>query len=155
MNEKARVLDSPAIINMRGRIEGMFFTVSGVIGELRDLQSRSMADSMIAEGRLTLREPSKSALGDIDKFVREKNMQDLLSETDIKVLALALELKAPVVTDDYDVQNCCKLLGIDFERVSKVGIRKAYAWRRVCRGCGMGCDAEFCEVCGSGTKTER
>jgi len=77
-----------------------------------------------------------------------------LSETDLKVLAKALDEKEKgndvvLVTDDYSIQNVAMALGIKFETVVRQGISKGFKWVRVCKGCGRKIDSEICPICGS------
>ncbi|MCQ4153688.1 MAG: NOB1 family endonuclease [Archaeoglobi archaeon] len=77
-----------------------------------------------------------------------------LSETDLKVLAKALDEKEKgnevvLVTDDYSIQNVAMALGIKFETVVHQGISKGFKWVRVCKGCGRKIDSEICPICGS------
>jgi rRNA maturation endonuclease Nob1 len=70
-------------------------------------------------------EPKKETIEFIKKTIKKKSAIFLkkLSETDIKILALAYELKLPVATDDYRIQNALKYLGLKFFPVLFRGIR--------------------------------
>ncbi|MCS7144602.1 MAG: NOB1 family endonuclease [Archaeoglobaceae archaeon] len=79
-----------------------------------------------------------------------------LSETDLKVLAKALDEKEKgnevvLVTDDYSIQNVAMALGINFENVIHPRISKGFKWVRVCRGCGRKVDSNICPICGCET----
>ncbi len=141
------VIDSPAVFLRK--VHGEAVTVPEVVDEILDDESRlyfSLKDVRVEEAK----EPYISRVisaakktGDIYK----------LSETDIKVLAKALELvnlrKAVLVTDDYSIQNVARTLGIEVEVVVQPGISKAFKWVKVCKGCGRRVDGDVCPVCGS------
>jgi rRNA maturation endonuclease Nob1 len=81
-----------------------------------------------------------------------------LSETDLQLLALAIELKerglSPLIaTDDYSIQNVAKQLGIEFAPLATFGIRRRLEWLRYCPACHKTYPSEYkssnCEVCGT------
>ena len=78
-----------------------------------------------------------------------------LSETDISVIALALELNGKIVTDDYAIQNVARRLGIDYLPLKEKGIKDVWKWTYRCTGCGRFFEEyhEVCPICGSSLKT--
>jgi len=90
---------------------------------------------------------------EIVKFVQEKaaSSGDRLSDTDMEVLALALEKDGTLVTDDYSLQNVASILGIEFIPVEKPGIKEERTWIFICQGCKRKFQKEMdeCPVCGS------
>jgi len=84
-----------------------------------------------------------------------------LSDVDLEVLALTIDLQASLVTDDYRLQNICKSEGIQFESVQTSGAKEQWNWEMRCTGCRrtkpVAKDARRskkdavadCEVCGS------
>lgn len=142
------VIDSCAIF-MKKRYKDMI-TVPEVIEEIKDENSKlflSIIDLRVENAELEFIEKVKNIAtesGDIHK----------LSDTDIKLIAKALELKekgAVLVTDDYAIQNIASLLNIQVDNILQPTIGKTYRWTRVCRGCGREVDTETCPVCGSET----
>lgn len=149
-----KVLDSSGIINARDReIEGRFLTVPEVKTEIKDIQARLKFEAAVAEKKITFEEPSKKAIIEVRDAAEKNGALSMLSGTDIKVLALAHERNLPILTDDYDVQNMCLILGLDFERVSMRGIKARLAWKKKCSACGREYvrDIAECEACGSRT----
>lgn len=115
----------------------------------------------IENGKLKMRTPdiifiekvkaSASAVGDFF----------FLSETDLQVLALALQLKTQgytplIATDDYSIQNVAKHLGIEFASLATFGIRHPLKWVRYCPACRRKYPADYkskiCLVCGTELK---
>lgn len=103
------VIDASAIINAK-HAEGV--TVPEVINELKDFESRELAQARIAEGKLSILSPSKSSV-----HAAKEKASPKLSSTDLRVLALALELKQELITDDYALQLSAKALGLKFKPV--------------------------------------
>jgi len=77
---------------------------------------------------------------------------DSLSDADISILALANEIGATIVTDDYGIQNIASVMGLDAISAKTEGIEKEFIWGRKCTGCGKKYPPGkemVCEVCGS------
>jgi UPF0271 protein len=76
---------------------------------------------------------------------------DVLSETDVRLLAAAFELDATLVTDDYAVQNVADRLDVRVEVIAREGISEQRDWIFQCAGCGREFDDDRprCPVCGS------
>ena len=84
-----------------------------------------------------------------------------LSETDVQVLALALELKTEgystlLVTDDYSMQNVANQMNVQFTSLATFGIRFRLQWVRYCPACHKKYppDHKFkiCQICGTELK---
>jgi UPF0271 protein len=138
-----RLIDSAAVLNDPGfsfTEEANFLTVPMVADELRDLRSRHLLENALENDLLKLREPVEGSVEKIRVLAAEHGFQKL-SDTDISLLALAFELKESgeefvLVSDDYSVQNFCKLLEIKFESVIRGKIKKTISFSKRCRGCG-------------------
>jgi len=113
-------------------VEG--YTTPRVVGEVKDPESKLFLESLISAGKVRVLIPSKESV----EFVRAKALEtgelDELSEADIELLALAYELNATIFTDDYNLQNIAKTLGIKFKTLKK-GIKRVIRWEYVCIGC--------------------
>ena len=97
-------------------------------------EKRLVAESLIKEGALTVLEPEKTYMWRVEKAARETGDYEKLSEADKSVLALALQLGAILVTDDFHVQNVAAVLGIPVQ--GEVRIRRVLRWVRKCVNCG-------------------
>ncbi|MFH1424756.1 MAG: PIN domain-containing protein [archaeon] len=134
------VLDASAIINGFSE-EGELMTTLAVSKEIGDRDI----------GEVVVRNPKEEFVQIVAEKVKEKN--DNLSEQDIGLLALALEFKAQVVTDDYGIQNIAKLLGIKFIPIAQEGIKEVLKWQYYCPGCRKHYKQDgVCGVCGTGLK---
>jgi len=88
---------------------------------------------------------------------------ELLSNADLSIIAIALELKdAMVITDDFRVQNVLTTASIGFQPAGEIGdrtIKKVWNWTYRCRGCGRFFDLQQknddCPICGSEVRKVR
>ena len=150
------VLDATAIrAGIPTQDPTLFFTVPGVIEEVK--RGKQASDLELAlDISITVKMPEADALGVIAAAASRTGDDGRLSETDVQVLALALELKAIIVSDDYSVQNVARVLDIPCQG-SLEGIRKVIEWTYRCRGCGRYYDEKQpdCPVCGSEVRAVR
>jgi len=142
------VVDSCAIF-MKKRYRDMV-TVPEVIEEIKDKNSRLFLSII----DIRVEDADAESVKKVKKVATESGDIHKLSDTDIKLIAKALELKekdAVLVTDDYAIQNVASLLGIQVDNILQPTIEKTYRWTRMCRGCGRQTDHDTCPVCGSET----
>ena len=112
---------------------------------------------LVRAANLEVRAPSKEALARVRQGAAETGDDARLSEADIEVLALALELGLPVLTDDYSIQNLAEHLDIVHVPVGERGIRRKVRWTYRCKGCGRYFEerTDECPVCGSMVRSSR
>jgi len=111
--------------------------------------------------RLIVKSPDKTFLVEVKASATLVGDTFFLSETDLQVLALALELKEKghnptIVTDDYSIQNVANQIGIEFASLVTFGIRFRLNWLRYCPACGREYSPNYksktCKVCGTELK---
>jgi UPF0271 protein len=115
----------------------------------------------IESGKLKIKKPKEEFLNNAKASANKVGDSFKLSETDIQLLALALELKTKgftpqIVTDDYSIQNVATQLGIEFLALATFGIKRLLEWIRYCPACyrEYPANASFkeCQVCGTELK---
>jgi UPF0271 protein len=115
----------------------------------------------LENGKLKIKAPSEEFLKKVKSSASKVGDSFKLSETDIQLLSLALELKAEgfapqIVTDDYSIQNVSTQLGIDFSPLATFGIKKLLEWIRYCPACyrqyPVNSSIKECQVCGTPLK---
>ncbi len=112
------VLDASGILNAFGfRFDRTFYTTHSVIDEIKDLRSKSLVETGIESGRLKVIAPGDEAIELVKNAARKLKLEKRLSKTDIEVLALALELKEELWTDDKPMARVAKSLGIKVEPI--------------------------------------
>jgi len=84
-----------------------------------------------------------------------------LSEADLQILALALELKGRglsplIITDDYSIQNVANKIDVEFTSLMTFGIKFRFKWILYCPACYRKYPPDYkfkvCEVCGTELK---
>ena len=115
----------------------------------------------IESGKLKVKAPDKTFLDAVKTSANIIGDTFFLSETDLQILALALELKAHgfsplIATDDYSIQNVADQMNIEFVSLATFGIRFRLQWLRYCPACRRKYPADYkfskCEVCGTELK---
>jgi UPF0271 protein len=118
-------------------------------------------NAAIENRKLTVRSPKSSFFQDIREASRKVGDMRYLSEADLQVLALALELKgrglSPViVTDDYSIQNVANKIDVEFTSLMTFGIKFRFKWILYCPACYRKYPPDYkskvCEVCGTELK---
>jgi endoribonuclease Nob1 len=128
---------------------------------LRNSMVKMRFETAIENGKIKVKAPTQE-FSELAKASANK-VGDLfkLSEADLQLLALALELKtegyAPqIVTDDYSIQNVATKLGIEFVALATFGIKRLLEWIRYCPACHREypSNSKFkeCQVCGTELK---
>jgi len=129
-------------------------TSPGVINELRkyaDPRLRYWGEF------LSVASPSPKALETVRIAAEGSGDDARLSPVDMEVLALALDLKATLLTDDYSIQNLACVLGVKYQGVGFREIKKVIIWKYRCKGCGKVFDKnqQDCPICGSELRSTR
>jgi UPF0271 protein len=115
----------------------------------------------IESRNLKVRAPKRIFINKVKASAKLVGDAFFLSEADLQVLALALELKTmdrspSIVTDDYSIQNVANQMGVDFTSLATFGIRFRLQWIRYCPACHKRYPADYkhkrCEVCGTELK---
>ena len=118
-------------------------------------------ETAIESGKLKVKPPSQQALDFAKASASKVGDWFKLSEVDIQLLALAVEMKtegyAPeIVTDDYSIQNVATQLEIEFVSLATFGIKRLMEWIKYCPACHRqyrtDCKTKECQVCGTELK---
>ena len=155
--KRTLVLDTSAILSGKPAPEGVLYAPPAVVAEFQEGgRSRRQLDYMLEAG-LRVIAPKPASVGAAEEAAGRTGDLAKLSEADLEVLALAQDLQACVVTDDYAIQNVAASLKIPFEAVNQAGIQEVIHWEYKCRGCGKQYQAlaKECVVCGSEVRAVR
>ncbi len=132
-------------------VAGDLFTTPLVVSELKDLRSKTRF-GLLEESGLQVIRPGKEASARVRDTASRCGEGEVLSGTDSEVLALALELDAGILTDDYAIQNVAGRLKLTVIPLVQKGARR-YRWRFRCSGCGKYAEGPGeCPVCGARIK---
>ena len=149
MNLLKLVLDSSAFIGGFLPEEDEYFTVHEVIDEVEDDQSKERLSYFLNSGKIKIKEPNVEIVEDVIK--KSQATGDNLSLTDIKLIALAIELDSPILSEDYGIQNVSSVMNIKYKSIRESGIKKMINWEYYCMGCRKiySKDKKICQDCGS------
>ena len=129
--------------------EGEHYTTSSIVEEVKSKED--IIYLALEYGKLFIREPKGDTVERVKKVSIETG--DTLSQSDIEILALAMDLGGVLYTDDYGLQNVARKLSIPFKPVLSKGIKEEFIWRLVCKGCkriySIDHRERICEICGS------
>ncbi|MBT4059828.1 MAG: hypothetical protein HOE69_05935 [Euryarchaeota archaeon] len=128
-----RVLDTAALLHYPlAQLTGY------VVPSQREELSRLSQDrELLLDGaKLVWRSPLSESIDGAVLVATKSGDLAGLSPVDLELLALAIELQATLVTDDYRLQNCCEVAKLQFETVVNDGISERWVWELVCTGCG-------------------
>ncbi len=135
------------LASMPAYVPGESYTVKECIEEVKDKESKRSLQ--IYFEKLKVLEPSKNSVEKVRRVAKE--LGERLSETDVKVIALALDLNAIILSDDYGVLNVATYLGLEAKPVRTKGIRGNVVWINYCPICKTEYppDVEVCPRCGA------
>ena len=118
-------------------------------------------NAAVENRKLNIRNPKSSVLQEILEASRKVGDMRYLSEADLQILALALELKGRglsplIITDDYSIQNVANKIDVEFTSLLTFGIKFRFKWILYCPACYRKYPPDYkfniCEVCGTTLK---
>ncbi len=157
------VLDTGALLAMPVSMISNGFALEGQRAELGRLDRNRME---MVELFVNWAEPGEESVSKATEIARESGDLGGLSEIDLGLFALAIELEAPLLTDDYRLQNLCSLSGLDWLSIETSGIEGIWSWEVSCVACDQPQerpegtsrkrgDMGVCPHCGSPLKLRR
>ena len=90
---------------------------------------------LIETKRLMINEPDNQFIITANNAAKKSGDFPNLSHEDISAIALSIQLKAELVTDDFAVSNVAKNLSIKVVPVMTSGIKNVVTWKYYCSGC--------------------
>lgn len=143
------VVDTSGVISRKlNLLDRNLVFPSSVISEIRKGKLEKLIATISEE--IIIYDPSEKSRTEILERAEETGDLSVLSETDIDVLAVAYELRAGIITDDYAIQNVADSLHIAYQGADLRPITRRVKWVWRCVGCGKIFEAETktCNVCG-------
>ena len=118
----------------------------------------------IEKGKIEVKVPLKKFKIKTIKIANRLGDAHVLSQTDLELLALALELKNEglnplIITDDYSIQNVANKMKIEFSSLTTKGINRLLKWIRYCPACykkfNDNISLKICSICGTKLKRKQ
>jgi UPF0271 protein len=132
------------------------YTTQLVFEEVEHIKSRfSALEGLRESGRLILQDPARGRINDVIAAARSTGDSGELSDADISIIALALELKYPLVTDDLSAANVASTLRLSVKPATAgKDLRQVRKWVYYCSACGktFSPDQRECALCGNKLK---
>jgi UPF0271 protein len=130
------------------------FTTSLVFEEIKHIKkSHDAVQALIDLDRLKIIEPDQENIDFVLEKAKSTGDLSELSKEDISVLALCVQLKGELVTDDYTVSNVAKHFNLKVIPIMTKGISKMLDSVHTCPACNKVFEKiSNCPICGSKLK---
>jgi UPF0271 protein len=145
------ILDSSAILSGKfNSTEHEIYTSPRISQEMEKSEMSEQFNYLIDAG-LRIMAPSKDSIRKVRAGAHKTGDINRLSEPDIELLSLAVEVDGVIMTNDYSIQNLACELNIPFISSSEKEITNVITWQYQCKGCAQIFDKKEkeCPICGS------
>lgn len=155
MPDNKYVLDTSAILSGFALNYRDTLISAGVYEEIKKGRAKRNLDLNIDNFEIV--EPGPEYLKMVADAAKITNDLHNLSETDMEVIAVAIEYDATIITDDYAIQNVAKFMNVRFQNFGMDKIKSLVIWKYKCTGCSRYFNRYYreCPVCGSPVKRVR
>ena len=147
-----RIIDASAFYaGIPFRSSNEFYTTSLIFDEIKHIKKNHDAiDILLATNRLKIQDPSSEFIDIAIEESKKTGDFNQLSKQDISLIALCLQLKGELITDDFAISNLAKNLDIKVSPLMTSGIKDVGIWIFYCPGCRKNFDSgSECPSCGS------
>jgi len=147
-----RIIDASAFYaGIPFRSSNEFYTTSLIFDEIKHIKKNHDAiDILLATNRLKIQDPSSEFIDIAIEESKKTGDFNQLSKQDISLIALCLQLKGELITDDFAISNLAKNLDIKVSPLMTSGIKDVGIWIFYCPGCRKNVDSgSECPSCGS------
>ena len=147
-----RILDASAFYTgVPFRSSGDCFTTSLVYDEIKHIKKNHDAlGTLLETNRLKIREPDKRSIERAVKAAKDTGDFQQLSKQDISIIALCIEMKGEIITDDFAISNVAKNGGLKVSPIMTKGIEDVGRWVHYCPGCRtIHTNGKECPMCGT------
>ena len=129
-----------------------FYTTNSIFKEVKHIKrSYGALGALIDAGKLKLIEPEGLFLQQVTSIAKKTGDFSRTSSADLSILALALQLKITLISDDYAIGNIATLLKIPIKSIGNNGITEIRKWIAFCGACGKAYEPNIteCALCGN------
>ncbi len=130
------------------------YTTSLVYEEIKHIKkSHDALETLLETKRLKIREPNLESIKDAIKSSKDTGDFPQLSKQDISIIALAIETKGQIISDDFAISNVAKNLCLEIIPIMTKGIKDIGKWIHYCPGCRTNhTTGNECPMCGTSLK---
>ena len=132
--------------------DSRYCTTEAVFDEVKHIKkSHGAIEALLESNSLRVLTPDKKNIEKVLFAARRTGDFARLSEADISIIALALQLEFILITDDYAVANVAKTMKIPVKSMDSKGNTHTRKWITYCSACRrtFGVDAKECDLCGN------
>lgn len=150
-----RILDASAFYaGVPFRSSSDCYTTSLVYDEIKHIKKNHEAlETLLETNRLKIREPDKISLDLAIKSSKSTGDYQQLSKQDISIIALCIDLKGEIISDDFAISNVAKNLNLKISPIMTNGIKDVGKWVHYCPGCRSNHkNGKECPICGTPLK---
>jgi endoribonuclease Nob1 len=130
----------------------VYCTTQAVFDEVKHIKrSHGAIEALLESNTLQILNSDRKSIDKVVGAATRTGDYQKLSEADISIIALALQLEIVLVTNDYAVANVASTLKIPVKSVGSKGITHTRRWITYCSACGraFGPNAKECRLCGN------
>ncbi|MDH3657622.1 MAG: nucleotide-binding protein [Nitrosopumilus sp.] len=150
-----RILDASAFYaGVPFRSSSDCYTTSLVYDEIKHIKKNHDAlGTLLETNRLKIREPNKESIEAATKAAKDTGDFQQLSKQDISIIALCIEMKGEIISDDFAISNVAKNFGLKVSPIMTKGIEDIGKWVHYCPGCRTNhTSGKECPMCGTPLK---
>ena len=129
-----------------------YWTTQAIFDEVKHIKrSHGAIEALLESNTLHVLNSDRKNIDKVVAAAKRTGDYQKLSEADISIIALALQLKIVLVTNDYAVANVATTLKIPVKSVASKGVMHTRRWIAYCSACGkaFGPNAKECRLCGN------
>ena len=150
-----RILDASAFYaGVPFRSSDVWYTTTLVFDEIKHIKKNHDAlGTLLETNRLKIREPDIESTKTAIRAAKNTGDFPQLSKQDISIIALCIENKGDIITDDFAISNVAKNLGLKITPIMTRGIKDVGKWVHYCPGCRTNhTSGTECPACGTPLK---
>ena len=127
------------------------FTTPLIFEEIKHIKKeQGVINALIESNRLKIIEPEREFVVRVQQKASQTGDIQSLSDEDVSIIALCLQLSGELVTDDFAISNVAKHLNLKVNPVMTSGIAKVKDWIYFCSGCHKTFSGiSHCPICGN------
>lgn len=130
------------------------YTTSLVYEEIKHIKKNQDAlGTLLETNRLKIMDPDKESINAAIVSAKETGDFPQLSKQDISIIALCINLKGEIISDDFAITNVAKNIGLKISPIMTNSFQDVGKWVHYCPGCRTNyTTGKECPMCGTPLK---
>jgi UPF0271 protein len=127
------------------------YTTSLVYEEIKHIKKNQDAlGTLLETNRLKIMDPDKESTNTAISSAKETGDFPQLSKQDISIIALCINLKGEIISDDFAITNVAKNIGLKISPIMTNNFQDVGRWVHYCPGCHTShMVGKECPMCGT------